>query len=276
MIDIVDYNRMWRIFRRRNNNSSFDWDSRAASFNRAVSGTSDETLRNVEALGLLPADTVLDMGAGTGRYAVPLAQHAAHVTVLEPSKGMLAFLEENMRNAGLSNYSVINRNFEDIEAGKDIPVHDVVFASNSLGFDDLKAGLEKLNSLAKRTVNILWFAGPMRHMPDPELMKRLGAETSDMTTPDYLTIVHVLHSMGIYPNVSVEKSIRRQSYDSPDEAADFWIDRGNYTEDMQEEIREYMRDTLIPDDNGRFRTERVYYPVRIWWNKEDFCNESGL
>lgn len=275
-MDIIDYNLIWRILRRKNNNPSFDWDSRAASFNKAVLGGTDEALKNVRALGLMPTDTVLDMGAGTGRYTVPLAQNAAHVTVLEPSEGMLAFLNENMKSAGLENYSVVRQKFEDVKAGIDIPVHDVVFASNSLGFDDLKAGLDKLNSLAKRTVNILWFAGPMRHMPDPELMKRLGAEAADMTTPDYLTIVHVLHSMGIYPNVSVEKSIRRLSYDSPDEASDFWTERGNYTEEEREIIREYMKETLIPDDSGIYRTKRVYYPVRIWWNKEDFCNDSGI
>ncbi|EHQ36553.1 class I SAM-dependent methyltransferase [Methanoplanus limicola] len=275
-MDIIDYNLIWRILRRKNNNPSFDWDSRAASFNKAVLGGTDEALKNVRALGLMPTDTVLDMGAGTGRYTVPLAQNAAHVTVLEPSEGMLAFLNENMKSAGLENYSVVRQKFEDVKAGIDIPVHDVVFASNSLGFDDLKAGLDKLNSLAKRTVNILWFAGPMRHMPDPELMKRLGAEAADMTTPDYLTIVHVLHSMGIYPNVSVEKSIRRLSYDSPDEASDFWTERGNYTEEEREIIREYMKETLIPDYSGIYRTKRVYYPVRIWWNKEDFCNDSGI
>ncbi|KAF1077509.1 class I SAM-dependent methyltransferase [Methanogenium sp. MK-MG] len=269
MMDIVDYNRIWRIFRKKHTNPSFNWDKRAASFNKVVSGTSAEVEKTVQSLGLLPTDTVLDMGAGTGRYAVSLAQNAAHVTALEPSKGMLAFFEENMTNAGMVNYSVVNKTFEDTEIGTDIPVHDVVFASNSLGFDDLRAGLEKLDSAAKKCVHILWFAGPARHIPDPELMKRLGTDMSDTAAPDYIIIANVLHQMGIYANVSVEKTVQNQTYDSTDDAADFWIERGNYTDDMQDVIREYMEDTLTSDENGRFLSQRSYHAARIWWEKED-------
>jgi len=275
MIDFVDYNLIWRMMRKRAPSRSFDWDKLAASFNETFSGTSDETEEVVQSLNLLPTDTVLDMGAGTGRYTVPLSKNAAHVTALEPSKGMLAYLEENMNNAGQTNYSVVNKTLEEVTVGTDIQMHDVVFASNSLGFDDLRAGLEKLNALARRTVHILWFAGPTRHIPEPGVMKILGAEMADMSPPDYLTIVHVLHSMGIYPNVSVEKRTNEQRYDSLDEAADFWTKKGNYSEEIQDRVREYMREALIPDDDGRFHTETANYPVRIWWNTEDYSDHSG-
>ncbi len=269
MMDIVDYSRMWRVWRKKQTNPSFNWDKRAASFNKVVSGTSDEVEKTIGLLGLLPTDTVLDMGAGTGRYAVCLAQHAAHVTALEPSKGMLAFLEEHMADAGITNYSVVNKTLEDTEIGTDLPVHDVVFASNSIGFDDLRAGLEKLNAAARKSVHILWFAGPARHTPDPELMQRLGTDLSAMGAPDYIIIANVLHQMGIYANISVEKTVRNQIYVSPDEAADFWIERGNYPDEMQDVIREYMKETLIPDENGRFPSPRTYHAARIWWEKED-------
>lgn len=276
MTDIVDYNAIWRIFRKKHNNPSFNWDDRASSFNKIASATSDEVIRNVEAIGIRPSDTVLDMGAGTGRYAVHLAKKASHLTVLEPSKGMLSFLEENMKDAGITNYSVLNKNFEDVEVGKDLAVHDVVFASNSLGFDDLRAGLEKLDSAAKRVVNILWFAGPSRHIPDPELMKRLGTETVDISMPDYITIAHVLHQMGIYANISVEKVTRKQYYDSPGEAADFWIERGDYSDEEKEIVRDYMEEMLRPEDDGRYSTVRSYRSARIWWEKEANHDEPGV
>lgn len=269
MMDIVDYNAIWRIFRKKHTNPSFNWDDRAASFNKIASATSDEVRKNVDVLGILPSDTVLDMGAGTGRYAVPLAEKAGRLTVLEPSKGMLAYLEENMKNAGISNYSVINKKIEDLEIGEDLMVHDIVFASNSLGFDDLRAGLEKLDAAAKRMVNILWFAGPARHTPDPGLQERLGIESADISMPDYLTIVHVLHQMGIYANVSIENVERKHYYDSPDEAADFWIERGSYSAEEQEIIREYMKNTLERDEDGRYGMLRSSRSARIWWEKED-------
>ena len=41
-----------------------------------------------------PADTWLDIGAGAGRYALPLALHVAEVVAIEPSAGMRAALAE--------------------------------------------------------------------------------------------------------------------------------------------------------------------------------------
>lgn len=43
----------------------------------------------LRARGLLPAETVIDMGAGTGRFAREAAPHAARVVAVDPSPPML-------------------------------------------------------------------------------------------------------------------------------------------------------------------------------------------
>lgn len=269
MTAIVDYNQLWRLLRQRQGGRTVDWDRRAASFHRAVAGTSAEVEAQIGALGLRPTDTVLDMGAGTGRFAVPLARHAAHITALEPSAGMLAYLEQGMADAGLSNYSAVRRRWEDIEVGRDIPVHDVVFASNSLGFDDLAAGLEKIDAAARRAVHLLWFAGNERHPMDAELLRRLGRDERERFAPDYLFIVHVLHAMGIYANVSIKQAATRQIYDSPDDAVAWWSERGDISLSETEILRTYLTETLEPTGDGRFATTRTGWRARIWWEKEE-------
>ena len=269
MTAIVDYNELWRLLRQRSGGHAVDWDQRAASFHRAVAGASAEVKAQIGALGLRPDDTVLDMGAGTGRFAVPMARRVAHVTALDPSAGMLAYLEQGMADAGLSNYSVICRRWEDVEVGRDVSVHDVVFASNSLGFDDLAAGLEKIDTAARRAVHILWFAGGERHPMDRELLRRLGRNGQERFTPDYIFIVNVLHAMGIYANVTVERFTHRQIYETHDDAVIWWRERGDISPSEVDILRTYLEETLEPTDDGRFARVRAGRRARIWWEKED-------
>lgn len=266
-MELVDYNLIWRVFRTKHTHPSFNWDKRAESFNRTVSMNTEGAERTLDQIGVRPTDTVLDMGAGTGRYAIPFARRAAHLTALEPSAGMVEYLEKNMKEAGLSNYSIVRKMFEDVVPGEDISEYDIVFASNSLGFDDLRGGLEKLDAAAKRMVNILWFAGPSRHIPDHELMQRLGIDEVDIFAPDYMTIAHVLHEMGIYANISIENVDHVQVYDTAAAAGDFLIERMNYEGEKADIVREYMEETLTRDEDGKFRTVKTARNARIWWEK---------
>src|SRR4029079_17073100 len=49
------------------------------------------------------AEDWLDVGAGGGRYALPLALHFSQVIALDPSPSMLATLKEDAAGAGIPN-----------------------------------------------------------------------------------------------------------------------------------------------------------------------------
>ncbi|HYM84437.1 MAG TPA: class I SAM-dependent methyltransferase [Candidatus Dormibacteraeota bacterium] len=53
-----------------------------------------------------PDERWLDIGAGAGRFALPLARHVRRVIAIDPSDGMLAALRESMAEAGVSNIDV--------------------------------------------------------------------------------------------------------------------------------------------------------------------------
>lgn len=56
----------------------------------------------------LPDDTWLDIGAGAGRYALPLARSVRRVIALDPSSSMLGALRESMDEHGITNVDVLD------------------------------------------------------------------------------------------------------------------------------------------------------------------------
>ena len=76
------------------------WTNRAATFARFSRGVrrDDPVIERVRSQ--LPAadGRVLDVGAGTGRYAVPLAELGARVIAVEPNAAMAALLAEEARD----------------------------------------------------------------------------------------------------------------------------------------------------------------------------------
>ena len=62
-------------------------------FGRLYRALTDETLQLVDTLLPQPG-VVLDVGAGTGRLATPLAEAGHHVVAVEPSAGMLAQMRD--------------------------------------------------------------------------------------------------------------------------------------------------------------------------------------
>jgi molybdenum cofactor cytidylyltransferase len=68
--------------------------------------TDDEVLAALMALAR-PRDTWLDVGAGAGRYALPLARRVHEVVAVEPSASMRGALEEQAAELGMANVRTI-------------------------------------------------------------------------------------------------------------------------------------------------------------------------
>jgi SAM-dependent methyltransferase len=90
----------------------------------------------LEGAGALQAGyRVLDIGAGPGNYAIPMANKAAEVTAVEPARGMAAILERRVEAAGIGNIRIVEKSWEevDLQALGWKAAFDLVFASMSPG-----------------------------------------------------------------------------------------------------------------------------------------------
>jgi molybdenum cofactor cytidylyltransferase len=84
-----------------------DFYAPVTSLFRADPRRTDEPLLD-ELLGLTePDDVWLDIGAGAGRYALPLALRVREVVAIDPSGGMLGVLAELAEEAGIRNVTAV-------------------------------------------------------------------------------------------------------------------------------------------------------------------------
>ena len=274
---IINWNELWKAIYinsperlDKSRDPAAAWDRRAAAYRRVTRGEKEATRLELEILNLQGGETVLDVGAGTGRLAVPIAMTAAHVTALDPSEGMLNVLRERMAAEGLTNYSCVKMRWEDAVIGREIEPPDLVIAAFSLGFYDLAAALEKLDSAATRAVHLFWHAGEWRGPEEMALYRAVFGEEATMRKgyPDYIFPVNILHDAGIYPNVRIYNAVWETVYDSPEEAARTWVAMHNPRMEDLSPVRDYFARVLYRDEAGKYVETTRRPTAAVWWEKE--------
>lgn len=282
---IIDWNELWKAIHasspgraEKDRDPAAVWDKRAAAYHRATRDEKDATEQELRFIDLAAGDTVLDVGAGTGRLAVPIAHTAAHVTALDPSGGMLALLEERMAAAKRTNYSCVRMRFEDTVVGRDIEPHDVVIAAFSLGFYDLAAALGKLDAAATRSVYLFWHAGEWRSRDEMVLYRAVFGEEVSLQKgyPDYIYPVNILHDAGIYPNVRIYHAAWDAVYDSVDEAVQNWVTMHSPDLEDPSPVVEYFTRVLRRDASGRYVERSVRPTAAVWWTKGDDRGDGSV
>lgn len=102
-----------------------------------------------------PGDQLLDVGAGGGRFAIPLAGHFASVAAVEPSAAMREALTTAASEHGVSNIVIHDQRWP-APAGAELASGDVSLVSHVLyDVDALGAFLDALESQTRRTCAVI-------------------------------------------------------------------------------------------------------------------------
>ena len=271
IMDDLDWNKMWMeatenaSWRKRREDMTEFWNKRARRYSESLKHN-DRSMRMISKFDIDPESTVLDIGAGPGTLTIPLAKIVKHVTVVEPSSGMLACLRANAADEGLTNITCIKRTWEDATPGVDLDKYDVVIASYSLAMLDMKAALSNMNSVARRSVYLFTFAGD-RMWDYNELWPRLYGEAYQ-ARPDYIYIYNILHGMGIYADVEISDTEYKERFASMDEAVEQWMENlGSTTPEAEEVIRSHLSENMVEED-GAFWSKREMKGAMIHWSTD--------
>lgn len=213
---------------------------------------------------------ILDIGAGPGTLALPLAGMVEDVTAVEPSECMRTCLNESIEEFGIRNITVVPKLWEDVDISQDLtPPYDIVVASYSLGFPDLREGLLKMAAASSSYVYIFWFADMIS--PWQKNYGPIWEELFDIPYKLYQkpnVIFNLLNQMGIYANVEVFREEQVQRFSDIDQAVE---DQGAGlnldTPEQYAVLRKYL-ETKLQSERGALVLRTVSPRAKIWWKKE--------
>ncbi|HBG47185.1 MAG TPA: hypothetical protein DDW94_09395 [Deltaproteobacteria bacterium] len=210
------------------------------------------------------ARTFLDVGAGCGTLAIPLAKAGKTVTALDSSTAMIDILKEDIKRDGVKGVSPLLARWEEAET----KAHDAVLCANVPALlGDPEAAIEKMDRLARKYVFIIENAGPKAdkfYYRDlyPLLFGRPFGERSD-----YFKTYSALHAMGVFANVEMIEYDFDQPFETIEEAVEFWKEYiGIVTEEHDRKLRGYLEGKLVRK-KGLLLAKFHKRSAVMWWRK---------
>ncbi len=237
------------------------WERRAERYASSVKLTDTEGepfLRRLRRV-TQPSSTAIDVGAGTGRFALALAAGVGHVTAVDRSAAMLAILRGDAERMGVENLTTVLGGWEDV----DVEAADVAFSAFVLPLvPDAPRFLGKLDAAARHHVLLYLGAYSGDAVLDPLWRHFHGAPRAPGAT--YLDALAVLHELGIRPEVKVVEIPNRRRFGTIDEAVEHYRD-ALLLADLPEVRRELERllETWLLGRRGALRSPLRAVPAAI-------------
>ncbi len=240
------------------------WDRRARRYHDSTKDTvaRDPFFHRLHAI-VTPEMSVLDVGTGSGRFALALAPLVRQVIAVEPNAAMLGYLRQDAQTLNLPNISYYQSTWQD--APDDLRA-DIVICSHVLyPLRDIVPFLAKLQQAARQRCYIY-----MRTTPIDALTAHLWQHfhgDERRFPPTYIHALDVLCEMGIFANVEIvalSGSLRYPSLDvAVEELSELLILPGD--EKTREELRGLLADWLVERDGLLTPPPRETTCAIMWW-----------
>jgi SAM-dependent methyltransferase len=156
-----------------------------------------------------PGATLVDIGAGTGRWSMMLAHHARHVTAIDSSPLMIQAMQENLRAENIDNVRIVEGTWPQIQ----IEPHDFSFCSHAMyASHDLPAFIRGMAQVTRRMCFLLMRATTSDGIMAEAAMHLWG---HPYDSPNFQVGYNVLLQMGIFPNVMIADTGLWEPWTSP-------------------------------------------------------------
>jgi SAM-dependent methyltransferase len=271
----IDWNEIWRARQDRydaariTGDTSHDWDKRENADRYAAQSAGEFKKRirmTLDDLEVGPSTRVLDIGAGPGTLAVPLAPRVKEITAVEPGAGMIAALQERAGKEGIRNITCVQKLWEDVDPARDLNgPYDLVIASLSLTMHDIREAVQKMDDASCGEVCLYWFVDlPFWERMYADLMIPLHGRPY-YPGPKADCLWNVLYQAGIYADVRMLPLDKEYRFPSRGEMTAFFKKRFGVTTAGQERVLEtYLSGLIHPEGNDVVISGTSTF-AKIWW-----------
>jgi len=211
MEPLTNWNKLWetlsenqsRAFAAKKQSQDDDfWKHKAKAFDKMVDQrwAKPDSSRDflIKKLKDNPGSTLLDIGAGTGKWSVLVSPFASRVTALEPSPAMQAVLKEKIREQGVGNIDIVTGKWPE----DDVERHDFILASHSMyGVTDFEAFVRKMCETADKAC-LLLLRVPFADSVMATAASRILGQPYD--SPNFQIAYNILLGMDIFADVIME------------------------------------------------------------------------
>lgn len=270
----LDWNAIWKTLYEKNvecrgrGDCASIWatQEKACAFLAQARERPEYIFHDLDGLPLKSSSKVLDIGAGPGTLAVPLASRVARVTAIEPAAGMAQVMSEYAEKNGVSNLSIVRKRWEDVDIKTDLDApYDIVIARHSLGLSNIRDAIKAMCEASSKWIYLFWFAGTAGwEKTIADIWPRLHGKEFH-SGPKANVLYNVLYSMGIYPNMeTVRMEYTRRFPDMSAAMAEFrelYIVKSSAQEKI---LWEHLSETLSKTDDG-LQHSTVTTQVKLWW-----------
>lgn len=226
--------------RRRGGDAMQRWNKMANDFAERTSDKGNgekrqKTIAWLQELGALrQGGRVLDIGAGPGNWALPLAATGAEVTALEPAEGMIDILQGRIRASEAENITVRHATWQEIDLDAEgwRGAFDLVFASMTPGVDGPEM-LHKMIAAASQNGGFCYlsaFAGDHWQEWYGQLWRKLFDEDLGGHVNNIIHPFNLVYAMGYRPELRFESWERQISWPRDKAIEDFTTHLESYTE----------------------------------------------
>jgi SAM-dependent methyltransferase len=274
----IDWNEVWKARQDQHEtarialDTSHDWDKKENATRYAAQSVGEFETRirmTLDDLVVNSSTRVLDIGAGPGTLAIPLAPKVKEITAVEPGAGMIIALEERAGKEGINNITCVRKTWEEVDPTRDIEgPYDLVIASLSLTMHDIREAIRKMDAVSRGEICLYWFVDlPFWERMYADLMIPLHGRPY-YSGPKADCLWNVLYQEGIYADVNMLPLDKEYRFSFREEMSAFFKKRFGVTTPAQERVLENYLSGLARTEGNDVVISGTSTFAKIRWKKK--------